>query len=99
RALRPRVELARIDLNLAFGIEFNFRPIHWTRRRPFEVDPFDIVAATMAGTFELVLARIPIGGASQVSATRVDYKQPLCIAHYPDAVLVLKLRVYTNTEI
>ena len=53
----------------------------------------------MAWTFEFVLRRLPVGGASQVRAARVDNEEPVGRAVNPDAVLLLKFRVYADAVI
>src|SRR5581483_717239 len=85
-AFRPFVKPAGIDHDLAFWINFYVSAIHRTRRRTFEIDSFNIVAATMTRTFEFVLARLPIGRATQVRAARVNHKQPVSSLLDPNAI-------------
>src|ERR1019366_7324802 len=46
-----------------------------------------------------VLARPPVGRAAQVGADGRDDEYTLGIAHHPDAVLILKFRVHSETEV
>src|ERR1700686_4605030 len=73
-ALWPRVQLRGVDKNLTVGREFDVRAVHRPRGRAFEVDPFTVVAAAVARTFEFIFAGLPIRCASQVRAARVDHE-------------------------
>src|SRR6185436_2148464 len=98
-SLGPPVKAAQVHLDLAFGRDFDVRPVHRTRCGTFEVDAFGIVAGTVTRAFELVLARLPVGCASQVRADRRDDEDAFGIAHHPDPVLVLKFGIDPETEV
>src|SRR5208282_1351216 len=68
-------------------------------RRPLEIDPFVIVAASVARTFELVFAGLPVRRTAEVSTTSVDDKDAIRSAINPDAILLLPFRVHTQPVI
>src|ERR1035441_5351876 len=72
-AFGPAVDVAQVHHNLSLGIQFDVRPVHGARCRTFEVDAFGVVSAAVARALELVLARLPVGRAAQVSA---DGREP-----------------------
>src|ERR1051326_9165130 len=96
---RPLEFAAQIDDDLALRVEFHVCPIHGPRRRPLEVHSFGIVATAVARALELVLAGLPVRSAAQVCADRRDDENALGVAHYPDAVLILKLGIHTEAEV
>src|SRR5215471_10881810 len=91
--------MAQVDHDLAFGVEFDVRTVHWPRRGAFEVDALGIVPAAVAGALEFVLTGLPIRRAAQVRADGRDDEDAFGVAHYPDAVLILELGVDAETEI
>src|SRR5215204_4907652 len=95
-ALLPVVELAGVDDDLPLGVHRHLGAIHRARRGAFEVDALTVVAAAVARALELVLARLPVGRASQVRAARVDDEQALGVSDDPDAVLLLPLGVHAE---
>src|SRR6266436_6622822 len=72
------------------------RAIHSTRCRSLKVDTFAVVAASVAGTLELVLAGLPIGCATQMRAASVDDEYAIRRAVHPDAVFLLPLGIDTQ---
>ena len=97
--LRPLIKSRGVDDDLPGRIGLNMCAVHRPRRRSLEVYPFAGVAAPVARALELVLAGLPIGRASQVSAPGVDDEQPFGVANNPDAVLLLEFRVDAEAEI
>src|SRR5260370_27603377 len=75
------------------------RAIHGTRRRAFEVDSFAVVTAAVTRTFELILACLPVWGATQMSAASVDDEHAIGCAVDPDAVFLLPLGVNTESVV
>jgi len=73
--------------------------VHRTRRRPFEVDPFAVITASVAWTLELVLAGLPVGRAAQMSAARVNDKDAIGRAVHPNAVFLLPLGIHAESII
>ena len=90
-AFRLFIQRRNVDNYLPFGIELNFRAIHRPRCRAFEVDAFTVVAATVTRTFKFVFARLPVRRAPEMSAARVNYKQPIGGSGHPDSILLLPL--------
>src|SRR5580693_8672832 len=97
--LRPLIEPRGIDNDLAIGGKFNFRAVHGTRGWAFEVDALAVVTAAVAGTLELVLARLPVWRAAEVGAACVDHEHAVGSAIDPDAILLLKLGVDAEREL
>src|SRR5262249_32631846 len=98
-AFGPGKQLGDINDDLAVGRQFDFSPVHGTRRWAFEVNSFAVVAAAVAGTFEFVLAGLPVGGAAQVRAAGINHEQTIGSAVDPDAVLLLPLSVNSESVI
>src|SRR6476659_3896886 len=98
-AFRPLIQLAGVHDYLTGWVKLNLSAVHRSRRRALEVDPLAGIAASMARTFELVLARLPVRCASQVSASGIDHKQSFGIAHDPDAILLLELCIDPKPEV
>src|SRR6185437_1290396 len=98
-SLGPLVQLRNIHQNLTVGRNRNIGSIHGTWRRSLKVDAFAVVAAAMAGAFEFVLGRLPVGSAAQMSAARVDHENAVGRAVHPDAELLLKLGIDAQTKI
>src|SRR5260370_1670939 len=73
------------------------RAIHGTRRRAFEVDTFAVVTAAVTRTLELILACLPVWGATQMSAASIDDEHAIGCAVNPDAVFLLPLGVNTDS--
>src|SRR5215813_7666039 len=96
---RPLVQPAGVDNQLSGRVEFDVSAVHRARCGSFEVYAFVCVPAAVTGTLELVLRGFPVGGAAQVSATGVDYKQAFGVAHNPDPVLLLKLCFDTKAKV
>jgi len=94
--LGPLIKTGNIDNDLTVGGQFYVGSVHWSRSGSFKIDTFVVVPTTVARTFEFVLAGLPIGRAAQMSATRVDDKQPVRRAVHPDAVFLLKLSIDTQ---
>ena len=92
-ALGPFVKSGYVHYDLSFGIEFNVCAIHRPRSGSFEINRLTVVAAAMAGTFEFVLARFPIRGATQVGTASVDHKYSVGSLVHPDSILLLPLGV------
>src|SRR5690349_17017131 len=76
-ALRPLIKLRDVDQDLAVGGDLEVSAIHGTGCGTFEVDALAVVAAAVAGTLELVFARLPIRGAAQLSAAGVNDKDAI----------------------
>ena len=70
--------------------------IHGTRRRALEINSLAVVAAAVTRTLEFVLARFPVGCASEMRTTRVDHKKTIGSAIHPDAVFLLEFRIYAQ---
>lgn len=94
--LGPLIKAGNIDNDLAVGSQFYVGSVHWSGSRSFKVDAFVVVPTAVAGTLEFVLAGLPIWGASQMSATRINDKQSIRSAVHPDAVFLLKLSIDTQ---
>ena len=94
--LGPLIQPRYIHDDLPVGREFHVRAIHRTRRRPFEVHAFAVVAASVARTLEFVFAGFPIRRATQVRAPRVDHEHSVRRAIHPDPVFLLPFRVYAE---
>src|SRR5690349_20673832 len=58
-SLRPLVKAGDVYQDLPVGSEFDMSPVHGTGCGTFEVDALAVVAAAVAGTLELVFARLP----------------------------------------
>src|SRR5213594_2245699 len=84
-------DLAFIDHELPVVADRDLQPIERPRRRPFEVEPRLVEAATVARAFELVLRREPAWRASEVRALGENRVDALFLAHDPDALLLLVL--------
>src|SRR4029453_18065601 len=69
------VQSGGVDYDLPGRIKLDGRWVQRPRRRTLEVYAFVGVAASVARTFELVLAGFPIGCASQVSAPGVNHEK------------------------
>src|SRR5579863_7759442 len=98
-ALGPGIQVAQIDDNLPFRVQFHVRTVHRPRRRTFEVDSFGVVAAAMARALELVLAGFPVRRTSQVSADSRNHEDAFGVPYDPDAKLVLEFSVDAEAEI
>ena len=94
--LGPLKEPGNIHDDLPVGRQFHVRAVHRTRRGPFEVNAFTVVAAAVAGALEFVLAGFPVGRATQMRAARVNDKHAVGRAVHPDAVLLLPLRIHAQ---
>src|SRR5215472_17194135 len=92
-SLGPGIQARSIHNDLSVGRHLNVSPIHRARRRTFEVDPFAVVAAAVAGTLEFVFAGLPIRGAAEVCTAGINNKEAIGSAVHPDAVFLLKLGV------
>src|SRR5712692_7471311 len=95
-SLRPLIEPGSIHNDLIVRGIFHVCAVHRPRRGPFEVDALAVVSAPMAGALELVLARLPIRRAAQMSTASIDDKDTIGGAVDPDAVLLLPLRIHTQ---
>src|SRR6267378_1467912 len=92
-SLGPLIEPGGVHNNLAVWRELHVRAIHGTRRGSFKVDAFAVVTAAVAGALELVLAGLPIGRATEMSAAGVDDKDAIGRAVHPDAIFLLPLGI------
>src|SRR5882724_6923092 len=72
------------------------RAVHRTRCRPLEVHAFAVISAAMAGALELVLARLPVGRATQVRAAGVNHKNAIRGLVHPDAKTLLPLGIHAK---
>jgi len=77
---------ARIHHDLPRGIELQERAIHRTRRWPLEIHALAVIPAAVARTFELVLGRLPLGRATQMSATSENSELAVGFANDPHAI-------------
>src|SRR5208282_1433906 len=93
------VETAGIHDDAAGGVHGDVRAVHGPWSRAFEIDALAVVAAAVAGAFEFVFAGLPVGGAAEMGAARVDDKEALGIAHDPDAKVLLELGVHAEGEV
>src|SRR3989442_5545741 len=82
-------DLAFIDHELPVVADRDLQPIERPRRRPFEVEPRLVEAATVARAFELVLRREPAWRASEVRALGDNRVDALLRAHDPNPLLLL----------
>src|SRR2546422_4803990 len=82
-------DLAFIDHELPVVADRDLQPIERPRRRPFEVEPRLVEAATVAGAFELVLRCEPAWRASEMRALGENRVDPLLRAHDPNPLLLL----------
>src|SRR5579872_1747519 len=98
-ALRPLVKTRGINDDLAVRREFDLGPVHGTRGRPFEINSLTVVSAAVAGTFKFIFRWLPVRGATQMGAARVDHEEPVWSAIDPYAVLLLKLGVDAEGEL
>ena len=94
--LGPLIKAGNINDDLAVGSQFYVGSVHWSGSRSFKVDAFVVVPTTVAGTLEFVFAGLPIGGAAQMSASRINDKQSVGCAVHPDPVFLLKLSIDTQ---
>src|SRR5215472_568273 len=97
-AFGPGVKLGRIHQNLTVRSQFDVGAVHRTGSRAFEVDSFTVVSTAVARTLELVFARLPIRGATEMGAARVDHKKAVGGAVNPDAIFLLELGVDAERE-
>src|ERR1700677_1244138 len=97
-AFRPLIEPRSIDDDLAVGSEFDLSAVHRTRRRALKVDPFAVIPAAVARTFEFVLARLPIRSAAQMRAARVNHEDSVGRSIDPDAIFLLEFSVNPERE-
>ena len=93
------VELTGIDHDLSLGIEFHPCPVHGPRCRSFEINPFAVVPAAVAGAFKFVFALHPIGRAAQMGALGVDDENSLGVANHPNSMFLLKSGIHPIAEI
>jgi hypothetical protein len=56
----PLIKTRNINDDLAVGSQFYVGSVHRSGSRSFKVDAFVVVATTVAGTLEFVLAGLPI---------------------------------------
>ena len=90
------MQFANVHHDFAFSIQFDRSAIHWSWRRTLKVDPFTVIAAAVTMTLKLILARFPIGRATEVRAARINYKNPVGSLVNPDAILLLPLGIYSQ---
>src|SRR5438105_4593598 len=98
-AFRLLIQSASVNNDCAGRVHFHMRTIHWPRRRAFEVHAFRVVTRTVTRALEFIFGGLPIGRAAQVRAARVNNEEPVGRAVNPDAVLLLKFRVYADAVI
>src|ERR1700684_695964 len=96
---RPLIEPRGVDDDLSIGRQFYFGAVHRPRSRSLEIDSLAVVAAAVAGTFELVFAGFPVWRASQVGAARIDHEYPIGRAIDPDAIFLLELSVNAKRKL
>src|SRR5271169_3856866 len=80
------VEPAGIDGNFSRGVEQHVGAVHGTRRGPFEIDAFTVVAAAVAGALEFVFGGLPFRRTAEVRAAGEDHEEAIGFAHDPDAI-------------
>src|SRR5208283_1952001 len=97
--LRPLIKSRGVHDDFAVRSQLHEGAVHGPGRRTLEIYPFVIVAASMARTFELVFAGLPVRRTAQMSTTSVDDKNAIRSAIYPDAILLLPFRVHAQTVI
>src|SRR4051812_36202334 len=73
--IHPFTELFAINLShvhddVSFGVAGDGVPLQRARGRAFEVHTGDVIAGSVAGTFEFLIALQPVGDATQVRADR-----------------------------
>src|ERR1700683_4395619 len=88
--LRPLIQARGVDNDLPVWRQLYVRAVHRTRRRSLKINAFAVVTTAVARTFKFVLARLPVGRATQVRAARVNYEYAVRRAIDPDAVFLLK---------
>src|SRR5260370_5326256 len=98
-SLWPLIEERGVDDDLAVGRQLHVGAVHGARGRPFEVDALAVIAAAVAWTLELVLARFPVRRTTEVRAARVDHEDAVRCAIDPDAVFLLKLGIDPESEL
>src|ERR1041385_960202 len=98
-SLGPLIEARSIHDNLAIWSQLHICSVHGTRGGAFEVHAFAVIAAAVAGALEFVLAGFPVRCAAEVRATRVNNKDAIRRAVYPDAVLLLPLGIHSKRVI
>ena len=59
------------------GVFVNREPLERPRRGAFEVDAGDVIARAVAGAFELLVRREPVGDAAQMGADGVERDEPI----------------------
>lgn len=97
--LRPQIKSAEVYDNLPFSVDLNVSPIHGPWRGTLKVDSLTVVTATVAGTLKFVLAGLPIGSTSQMSANSIDNEQPIGGLCNPDSVLLLPFGINSKRVI
>jgi hypothetical protein len=80
------VQTARIGHDLAGGVDFHMRAVHGPRRGTLEVDGFRIVTAAVTRAFELVLGRLPLGGATKMCTDGINDEEPVRLLDDPDTI-------------
>src|SRR6266566_1060851 len=98
-SLGPGIQARSVHDDLSVRRELDVGPIHRPGRWTFEVDPFAVVAAAVAGALEFVFAGLPIRGAAEMRAARINNKEAIGSAVHPDAVFLLKLAVHAKRVI
>ena len=74
------------------------RAIHGAWGRTFEVYALAVIAAAVAGAFELVLAGLPIWSAAKMCTSGVDHKHPVRRTIDPDAIFLLKFGIDAESK-
>src|SRR6266446_2429648 len=97
--LGPLIKPGGVNDDFAVRSQLHEGAVHRPGRGPFEIDPFVVVAASVARTFELVFAGLPVRRTAEVGTTSVDDKDTIGSAIHPDAIFLLPFRVDTQTVI
>jgi len=93
------VKTTGVDDDLARGVELYMGAVHGPWRRTFEIDGFGIIAAAVARALEFVLAGLPFGRATQMSAAGENDEEPVRLLDDPDTVAHQELLIYAQVEI
>src|SRR6266446_333539 len=97
--LGPLIKPGSVHDDFAVRSQLHEGAVHRPGRRPLEIDPFVVVTASVARTFELIFAGLPIRGAAEVGTTSVDDKDTIGSAIHPNAIPLLPFRIHTQTVI
>src|SRR5579872_4258168 len=93
------IKTAGIYDDLARGVRLDMRAVHGTRRRPFEVDGFGVIAAAVARALELIFARLPFRRAAEVGAAGENHEDAVRLFNNPNAIGHQEALVDSETEV